>query len=73
MTGIKDRYRDNGYWLDTVLADASRHPVQLEWSRTILEDYAGIDKQAIDAVARRYIDPAKLGVVRAYPILPGVK
>ena len=73
LTGIKDRYRDNGYWLDTVLADASRHPVQLEWSRTILEDYAGIDKQAIDAVARRYIDPAKLGVVRAYPILPGVK
>jgi zinc protease len=71
LTGIKDRYRDNGYWLNTVLADASRHPVQLEWSRSIMEDYAGIDKEAIDAVARRYIDPAKLGIVRAYPILPG--
>ena len=71
LTGIKDRYRDNGYWLHTVLANASRHPVQLEWSRTIMEDYAGIEKEAIDVLARRYLDLAQLGAVRAYPVKEG--
>jgi zinc protease len=67
LAGIKDRFRDNDYWLHTVLTDASRHPQQLEWSRTIMQDYARITKEDIDAVARQYIDIANLAVIRARP------
>ena len=65
LKGIRDRLRDNGYWLGTVLAGASRHPVQLEWSRTIMADYAGIQVTDIEQIARRYLDMAKLAVIEA--------
>lgn len=68
LAGIKDRFRDNGYWLHTVLSDAARHPEQLEWSRSILQDYAGMSKEEVDAVARRYLDLAKLAVIQARPL-----
>ena len=66
MTGIKDRFRENRYWLQTVLAGASYHPVQLDWSRTIASDYAGIRKEDIEKVAQQYLDLSKLAVVRAH-------
>jgi zinc protease len=65
LTGIRDRFRENPYWLKTVLAGASQHPEQLEWSRTIMADYAGIQTDDIDAIARRYIDLSKLAVIEA--------
>jgi zinc protease len=68
LAGIKDRFRDNGYWLHTVLNGAARHPEQLAWSRTIMQDYAGISKAEIDAMARRYLDLTKLAVLRARPV-----
>lgn len=67
LTGIKDRFRENGYWLGTVLADASRHPVQLEWSRSIMKDYAGIRRADIDDLAQRYLDLSRLAIIRAHP------
>jgi len=65
LAGIRDRFRENDYWLDTVLTNASRHPVQLEWSRTIMDDYAGIQTAEIDQLARRYLDPSRLAVIEA--------
>mgnify|MGYP001818982693 FL=1 len=65
MTGIKDRLRENGYWLNTVLSGAAQHPVQLEWCRTITTDYAGIRKADIDRLARRYLDLSRLAVIQA--------
>jgi len=65
LKGIRDRFRENDYWLETVLAGASRHPVQLEWSRTIMADYAGIRTSDIEGVARRYLNIAKLAVIEA--------
>jgi zinc protease len=65
LTGIKDRLRENGYWLNTVLSGASQHPVQLEWCRSITTDYAGIRKADIERLARRYLDLSKLAVIQA--------
>lgn len=55
LTGIRDMMRRNDYWTDTVLADASRHPEQLDWSRSIARDYAAITVDEINALARRYL------------------
>jgi len=65
LKGIRDRFHQNDYWLDTVLSGASRHPIQLEWSRTIMDDYAGIQMADIDQIAHRYLNITKLAVIEA--------
>lgn len=66
LTGIKDSLRENRYWLQTVLVGASRHPVQLDWSRTIASDYAGIRKEDIEKMARQFLDLSRVAVVQAH-------
>jgi len=55
LSGIRDARRRNGYWLNTVLAGSKRHPQQLQWSRDILADYAGITVAEVEAAARTYL------------------
>jgi zinc protease len=55
LTYIKDLRQTNAYWRDSVLAGAGRYPQQLEWSRTIVEDYAAITAKEITDLARRYL------------------
>jgi len=55
LTGIRDNRQDNGYWLKTVLSGSAEHPEQIEWSRTILSDYAAITPAEVHAVARQYL------------------
>jgi zinc protease len=68
LKGIRDRFRENDYWLGTVLVNASRHPEQLDWSRTIMADYASIRTADIAQVAGRYLDLAKLAVIEAHAV-----
>ncbi|MFH2219139.1 MAG: insulinase family protein [Pseudomonadota bacterium] len=56
LTGIKDMLRTNGYWLKTVLSGSVRHPEQLEWSRTIQEDYASITTEELSILAKEYLN-----------------
>ena len=65
LTGIRDRFRENGYWLNTVLAGASWHPEQLEWSRSILSDYASITKEDIEFMIERYLDISLRAILKA--------
>ena len=67
LTGIKDMRRQNGYWLNTVLAGAWRHPQQLAWSRTIVADYAAVKAGELSALASRYLVPARRAAVRIAP------
>jgi zinc protease len=72
LTGIKDLRQTNTYWLNSVLAGASRHPEQLEWSRTMEQDYASITIAEITALARRYLIVDNSAVIVAAPraVLP---
>jgi zinc protease len=67
LTSIKDMKRKNGYWLNTVLAGSEQHPQQLEWSRTIVPDYASITKEEIMAIAKQYLDNRKAAVIIVKP------
>jgi zinc protease len=67
LTGIKEQLRQNDYWLHTVLMGATRHPEQIGWSRTILDDYAGIRPEELTAMARRYLVPENAAVFLARP------
>jgi zinc protease len=66
VTDIKDMLQKNNYWLDTVLSGSKIHPRQLQWSRSILEDYASITKESVTNVAKKYLknDMAATIIVR---------
>jgi zinc protease len=55
LTDIKDLLQKNNYWLYTVLSGSKAHPRQLQWSRSILKDYASITKEAVTNFARKYL------------------
>ena len=47
--------RDNGYWLNTVLAQSQLDPKRLELARTRDADYASITISEINTLAKKYI------------------
>jgi zinc protease len=55
LTSIKDMFRKNSYWLDTVLTGSKIHPQKVDWSRTILKDYASITKERVSNIAKKYL------------------
>lgn len=67
LTSIKDMLRKNNYWLDTVLSGSKRHPRQLDWNRTILNDYASITKEELDVLAKTYFDMRKVATIVIKP------
>lgn len=69
LTGIKDLQQENGYWLNTVLAGSRKHPEQIAWSRTMIEDYAAITREQLRQLARRYLDNAAAAIVIIRPTI----
>jgi zinc protease len=67
LTRIRDLVRTNEYWLNSVLSGSGRHPEQLEWSRTILSDYASISPADLHRLARTYLQPGKEAVMVVHP------
>ncbi len=67
LTRIRDLVRTNEYWLNSVLSGSARHPAQLEWSRTILSDYASITPADLHRLARTYFQPGKEAVLIVHP------
>jgi zinc protease len=55
ITSIKTLRRTNGYWLNSVMTGSQRHPQQLEWARTFLEDYAAVTTREINDIASTYL------------------
>ena len=71
LTGIKDMLRTNGYWLNTVLAGSRRHPEQLDWARSIAEDYAAITPRELSSMAGAYLKNPVSAVFVAVPAAQG--
>jgi zinc protease len=67
LTQIKDFRQTNAYWLNNVLTGVSRHPEQLDWSRSFASDYAAITAAEVNAMARQYLDNAKAATIVISP------
>jgi len=67
LTSIKDMFRKNGYWLDTVLTGSKIHPQKIDWSRTILKDYASITKERVSNIAKKYLVNDKAATIIIKP------
>jgi zinc protease len=67
LTSIKDIKRNNRYWLESVLNLSGRHPQQLQWPLTILEDFTAIKADELTALARQYLAPEQAATVIVSP------
>jgi zinc protease len=67
LTSIKDFRRTNRYWMESVLNLSSRHPQQLQWPRTMMEDFAAIKADELTALARQYLAPERAATVIVGP------
>jgi zinc protease len=67
LTSIKDMYRKNSYWLDTVLTGSKIYPQKVDWSRTILKDYASITKEGVSNIAKTYLKNDKAAAIIIKP------
>lgn len=52
---IEQMRRDNRYWSMNVLRCSQEHPERLDWSRSFVSDFAGIKKEEISALAKKYL------------------
>ena len=67
LTSIKEMMRTNTYWLSTVLTGSKKHPQQLDWSRTIMKDYASVTKEEVSDIAKKYLDNEKAATIMVIP------
>ena len=67
MTALLDGVETNQYWLGSVLGLSSRYPEQLEWPKTIIEDFSSITADEINHLARRYLQNSSAAVARVSP------
>ncbi|NNK85957.1 MAG: insulinase family protein, partial [Desulfobacterales bacterium] len=67
LTSIKEMLGKNSYWLHTVLSQSTIYPQQLQWSRTILQDYASISAAEVTSLAKKYLDSSKAATIVVKP------
>lgn len=68
LVSIKDLKRQNRYWLDTVLSGSREHPVQIEWCRSIIKDYASIGIKDLMPLARQYLSAGRSATIVVTPV-----
>lgn len=67
MAHLKVLRQDNGYWLDSVMADSFRHPEKLEWSGHLVNGYDGITAEDLSKLARRYLKVSDRALILIRP------
>jgi len=72
LTALRESSRTNAYWLNTVLASAQENPQRLDWSRTRYTDNENVTAAELSALAKQYLDPAKVSefIIRPEPPKP---
>ncbi len=60
LTSIRESARTNGYWMSSVLSSAQEQPQRLDWARTRESDIESITAAELTALAKQYLDPAKV-------------
>ncbi|MFO8083461.1 MAG: insulinase family protein [Desulfobacterales bacterium] len=67
LSSIREMRRKNEYWLTSVLAGSKKHPEQLDWARSIIDDYSSITRDEILEMAKKFLDNDKSADVIIVP------
>ncbi len=62
----KKHIRTNGYWMNVISGSLFR-PVQLEWAKSLIDDYDNMTTDEVNAYAKSYLDPSRAVVVTIHP------
>ncbi|MEO0511264.1 MAG: insulinase family protein, partial [Verrucomicrobiota bacterium] len=54
LTSLEEQLRNNSYWLYTVMSGATVYPDQLEWAKSIFDDYESIAVEDINLLAKEF-------------------
>lgn len=55
LSSLEQQFRENSYWLNSVLLGSHEHPEQLDWARTLFTDYPSITEDEVEQLARTYL------------------
>jgi zinc protease len=55
LTQLEQMRRDNRYWIQNVLRCSQEHPERLDWARSLVNDFASIKKEDLEALAKEYL------------------
>lgn len=55
LNQLKVLVKTNGYWLNSVLANASRYPEKLDWALNMTEGYKSITNDDLTSLAKKYL------------------
>ena len=67
VTSLKDLTRTNRYWLSSVLVELKKYPQQLDWCRTMMQDYESITEKEIVSLAEKFLDNQKAAIIVIKP------
>lgn len=67
LANLRQELRHNGYWLYHVLSRMQETPARVEWPITRDSDYRSMQREQIEAVARRYLGDGRVYVFIARP------
>ena len=55
LAQLEQMRRDNRYWIQNVLRCSQEHPERLDWCRSLVNDFASIKKEDLEALAKDYL------------------
>lgn len=64
ISSLEEQFRDNSYWLNSVLLGSHDRPQQLDWARTLFTDYPAITCDEVLALAKAYLPAERTLEVR---------
>lgn len=67
LSNLEKTLRDNGYWLNTVMAQSQSEPYRLDWARERDADYASITLEEINALAKKHLAKANAAQMAILP------
>lgn len=59
LAQLEQMRRDNRYWSMNVLRCSQEHPERLNWARSFVSDFSGINKDEIEALAKEYLGASR--------------
>lgn len=59
LTQLEQMRRDNRYWIQNVLRCCQEHPERLDWSRSLVNDFASIKREDLEALAKEYLSGSR--------------
>ncbi len=68
LRALELQYRSNGYWLGSVLLGAHENPDQLDWARSLFDDFPSITRSEIEDLAVEYLHPENRILVHIKPL-----